>query len=58
VSRDFLGDSRSSIFDAGRGIQLNLDSLKVLPGTTSGANFKRRSADLDGMDGQEWAVLI
>jgi len=46
VSRDFLGDPRSSIFDTGRGVQLNSRFFKVFAWYDNEWGYSKRVIDL------------
>jgi glyceraldehyde 3-phosphate dehydrogenase len=46
VSSDFVGDRRSSIFDAGAGIQLNSRFFKVVSWYDNEAGYAARCVDL------------
>ena len=40
VSQDFIGDARTSIFDAGAGMELNGNFLKLLLGMTMSVDIQ------------------
>jgi glyceraldehyde 3-phosphate dehydrogenase len=46
VSTDFLGDQRSSIFDAGAGIELNSNFFKVVSWYDNEWGYSNRVIDL------------
>ena len=46
VSSDFIGDARSSIFDAGAGIELNANFFKVVSWYDNEWGYSNRVIDL------------
>jgi glyceraldehyde 3-phosphate dehydrogenase len=46
VSSDFIGDARSSIFDAGAGIELNSNFFKVVAWYDNEWGYSNRVVDL------------
>ena len=46
VSQDFIGDARTSIFDAGAGIELNSKFFKVISWYDNEAGYSNKLLDL------------
>ena len=46
VSQDFIGDARTSIFDAGAGIELNDKFFKVISWYDNEAGYSNKLVDL------------
>ena len=46
VSQDFIGDARTSIFDAGAGIELNSKFYKVISWYDNEAGYSNKLVDL------------
>jgi len=46
VSQDFIGDARTSIFDAGAGIELNPSFFKVVSWYDNEAGYSNKLIDL------------
>jgi glyceraldehyde 3-phosphate dehydrogenase len=53
VSSDFVGDPRSSIYDAGAGIELNDRFFKVVSWYDNEAGYANRCVDMLKMMGQK-----